>query len=76
MGPIIDQDQLLQLAQLSSKAALRRHLKRSGIPFRELNGRLFTTVDAMTAVLVGPRQQKPQEPNWDAITATRKGTLR
>jgi hypothetical protein len=65
---IVDQDQLMKLAELSSKAALRKHLKRAGIPFGELNGKLYTTVDAMTARLVGRGQnKKPAEPNWDAI---------
>lgn len=64
MSELISQDQLLKLAELSSKAALRKHLKRAGIPFRELGGKLFTTTGAIDAVLVGRAKKKKSEPNW------------
>lgn len=68
MGLIVNQVELAKLAKLEpgSKAALKKHLKRAGIPFRELNGNLFTTVDAMTATLVGRASKRKAEPDWDA----------
>ena len=63
---VIGQDKLLELAGLSQKAALRRHLKKSGIPFKEINGRLVTTEEALTASLVG-RAKKKKQPNFGAL---------
>ena len=40
---MIGQDELMDMAGLKQKSALRRHLKNAGIPFKELNGRLLTT---------------------------------
>lgn len=65
---IVSQDELLQLTGLRQKAALRRHLRRAGIPFREIGGRITTTVAAFDAALIG-REKKKNEPNWGATDA-------
>lgn len=67
IGTVLEQDDLLRLTGLKQKAALRRHLKDAGIPFRELNGRITTTEEAMTASLVGRDKKKndDDEPRWD-----------
>jgi hypothetical protein len=69
MGGVLSQEMLLKLTGLHQKAALRRHLKRAGIPFREIGGRILTTEEAFTATLVG-RGKKKKEPNWDALNAS------
>ena len=66
---IVTQERLLKLAGLTQKAALRRHLRKSHIPFRELNGRIFTTQAAIDAAMVGREKKKLGAPNLDAITA-------
>ncbi len=63
---MIGQDELLKLTGLSQRAALRRHLKKAGIPFKELNGRILTTEEAITASLVG-RAKKKTQPNFAAL---------
>ena len=63
---MIGQDELLKLTGLSQRAALRRHLKKAGIPFKELNGRILTTEEAVTASLVG-RGKKKTQPNFAAL---------
>lgn len=63
------QERLLELAGLTQKAALRRHLRKAHIPFRELNGRIFTTQAALDAAMVGREKKKAGAPNLDAITA-------
>ena len=66
MDGIISQERLGELTGLTQKAALLRHLRNAGIPFREINGRILTTEEAITAALVG-RAKKRQGPNLDAI---------
>ncbi len=63
---MIGQDELMDLAGLKQKSALRRHLKKAGIPFKELNGRLLTTEEALTSSLVG-RARKKRQPNFGAL---------
>ncbi|TDJ28432.1 MAG: DUF4224 domain-containing protein [Gammaproteobacteria bacterium] len=63
---MIGQDELMDLAGLKQKSALRRHLKKAGIPFTELNGRLLTTEEALTSSLVG-RARKKRQPNFGAL---------
>jgi hypothetical protein len=70
---IVTQAQLLKLAGLSQKAALRRHLRKACIPFRELNGRIFTTQAAIDAAMVGREKNQKRAPNLDAITAKGPG---
>lgn len=72
MDRLVGQDELMQLAGLRQKAALRRHLRKAGIPFREVGGRLFTTEEAITATLVG-RGKKEQGIDLDALTAKGAG---
>lgn len=66
MDGIIGQDRLMELTGLRQKAALRRHLRRAGIPYREIGGRILTTEEAFTATLVG-RAKKKKGPNWSAV---------
>lgn len=65
---IVTQDELLRLAKLKEgqRAALRRKLKEARIPFKELNGNIFTTEEAITATLVGRAKEKTG-PDLDAI---------
>lgn len=65
---VLTQAALLELTGLRQKAALRRHLKRAGIPFREIGGRILTTEAAFDAALSG-REKKKNEPNWGAADA-------
>lgn len=64
---IITQQRLLELLGLKQKAALRRHLKQAGIPFKEPRGVIFTTQGALDAALVGNAKKKnhDDEPRWD-----------
>ena len=67
---ILTQDNLLAITGLRQKAALRRHLKRAGIPYRELGGRITTTVEAFNATLVGRGKNKETwRPNFDHSAA-------
>ena len=66
---IVTQDKLLELAGLRQKAALRRHLRKACIPFKEMNGRIFTTQAALDAAMVGREKNRTKGPNLDAITA-------
>lgn len=68
MDGIIGQERLFEITGLRQKAALRRHLRKAGIPFREVNGRILTTQDAFTAAMVG-HAKKTKGPNLDAIAA-------
>ena len=67
MDAILTQERLMELSGLRQKAALRRHLKRAGIPYRELGGRITTTVEAFNATLVGRGNTKRKEPNLGAL---------
>jgi integrase len=65
---IVEHEQLQSMTGLQKTAALRRALRKAGIPFREHNGRLFTTEEAITAVLVGRTKKRDEEgPNFDAL---------
>lgn len=65
---ILNQQALLELTGLRQKAALRRHLRKAGIPFREIGGRIVTTEAAFDAALSG-RDKKKNEPRWGAADA-------
>lgn len=67
MDGILTQERLMQVTGLRQKAALRRHLRRAGIPYRELGGRITTTVEAFNATLVGREKNKARAPNLDAL---------
>jgi hypothetical protein len=62
---ILTEAKLLRLCGLKQRAALRRHLKRAGIPYRELGGRITTTEQAFTDTLSG-RAKKKKGINLDA----------
>ena len=64
---IVSQSRLMELTGLRQPAALRRHLKRAGVPFRVVNGKILTTEEAITAAMVG-RGKKNKGPNLDAIS--------
>lgn len=55
---ILTQDDLLRITGLRQKAALRRHLRREGIRFCELGGRITTTEQAITDSLAGHAKKK------------------
>lgn len=68
---ILTHEKLLELAGLPANArisTLRKRLKKAGIPYREISGRIFSTDDAITALLVGKsKNAKRPEPNWAAL---------
>lgn len=59
-------------SSLQQKAALRRHLRKAGVPFLEVAGRVFTTEGALTARLVG-RAKPRKEPNWEPLARRAPG---
>lgn len=69
MDSILTEERLMELAGLRQRAALRRHLRKAGIPYRELGGRITTTVEAFNATLVGREKKKAGAPNLDHLTA-------
>jgi hypothetical protein len=70
---ILSERQLLKLAGLTQRAALRRHLRKSCIPFKELNGRIFTTQAALDAAMVGREKNQKRGPNLDALASKSSG---
>ena len=65
---LVTHEQLLELARLPTTtrvSTLRKALRRAGVPFKELAGRVFTTEQAITAALNG-HGKKPTKPgpNW------------
>lgn len=70
---VLSQTALLELTGLRQKAALRRHLKRAGIPFRELGGRIVTTEEAFNDTLVGRGNKNNRGPDLDSITSKGAG---
>lgn len=68
---VLTEERLIEIAGLRGKArpqaALRRALRKAGIPFRELGGRITTTEEAFTATLVGRAKKKKTGINWDGI---------
>jgi hypothetical protein len=64
---ILTETDLLKLTGLRQRAALRRHLRKAGIPFRVVAGAILTTEDAVTASLVGSAHAKKNRPNLDAV---------
>lgn len=67
MDGILTQERLMEVTGLRQRAALRRHLRRAGIPYRELGGKITTTVEAFNATLVGRAKNKKAEPNFGAL---------
>jgi hypothetical protein len=53
---------------LKQTAAIRRHLTKARIPFREIAGKICTTEEALTSALIG-RAKPKKGPNFDAIAA-------
>jgi hypothetical protein len=70
---IIEQPRLMEITGIRQKAALRKALRRAFIPFKEVNGRIFTTQAALDAAMVGREKQTKRGPNLDAITAKSSG---
>lgn len=64
---ILTEADLLRLTGLRQRAALRRHLRKAGIPFRVVNGHILSTEDAITASLSGSSRAQKAKPNFDAI---------
>lgn len=65
VSTIVTEQELLTLFRLKQRAALRRHLRKSGIPFKEPHGVIFTTTGAIDASMVGHAKKKAT-PNWNA----------
>ena len=64
--PIITHEDIQNATGLRQTAAMRRALKRAGLPFKEANGRLFSTEEAWTAAQVG-RAKNKKGPNFEAL---------
>lgn len=61
---VLSHEQIQKLIGLKQLAAMRRHLRRAGIPFKEVNGRILATEEAFGPR--GGREKKKTEPNWSA----------
>lgn len=72
---ILTHEMLSEATGLTRTADIARHLKRAGIPFRVVNGRILTTEDAVTAVLTGQKKNN-RGPNFAAIAAPRSPKAR
>jgi len=59
----------MELTRLRQRAALRKALRNAGIPYKEVNGVVFTTEGALDAAMVGHAKTKRREPNLDALAA-------
>lgn len=66
MDGILTQERLMEITGLRQRAALRRHLRKAGIPFKEVRGVLFTTQGALDAAMVGHAKKAKNTPNWNA----------
>jgi len=64
---ILTQEALLALTGLKQKAALRRHLRREGIRFCELGGRITTTEQAITDSLTGAKKKRTSGLDWSRL---------
>lgn len=67
IGSVLEHEDLLRLTGLKQKSALRRHLRRAGVPFKEIAGRISTTEQAYTEALRGRAKNKKTEPNFDGL---------
>ena len=63
---LIDHECIQKITGLKQTAAIKRALKKAGLPFKETNGRLFSTEEAWTAAQVG-RAKKKKGPNFEAL---------
>jgi len=64
---ILTQERLMEITGLRQRAALRRHLRKAGIPYKEVRGVIFTTQGALDAAMVGNANKKAKNiPNWNA----------
>lgn len=63
----------MELTGLRQKAALRKALRRAGIPFKECAGVIFTTQGALDASMVGHAKNKNRGPDLDAIATKGAG---
>ncbi len=64
---IIDHDELSAMTGLSQMAALKRHLRKAGVRVKEVNGKLFTTTDALTESIMGRAKGQKVGPNFDSL---------
>ena len=55
---LIDHEHIQRVTGLKQTAAMKRALKRAGLPFREANGRLFSTEAAWTNAQAGRAKKK------------------
>jgi hypothetical protein len=74
MDSIIDQARLMDLTKIRQKAALRKALRRAGIPFKECAGVIFTTQGALDASMVGRgKKNETKGPNFEHLAAKSSG---
>jgi N-acyl-L-homoserine lactone synthetase len=64
---IVTHERLQEITGLTQLAAMRRALRKAGIPVRQVGDRLTTTDEAITATLIGTAKPK-KGPNFEAIT--------
>jgi hypothetical protein len=66
---ILSQERLLKLTGLKQRAALRRHLRRAGVSFSEVNGRILATEEAFSARVAHGKKKKAGI-NWGHLDAS------
>ena len=62
---LIVHEDLKAATGLVQAAVMRKHLRKVGVYVKEVNGRLFTTTDALTQSLVG--RARKRRPNFEAF---------
>ena len=63
---VVDHDELKAITGLSQTGAMRKHLNKAGIRCKYVNGRLFTTNQAITDSINGRARKRPGL-NFDAL---------
>ena len=63
---IVDHEELKAITGLSQTGAMRKHLMKAGIRCKDVNGRLFTTTQAITDSING-RARRGRGPNLAAL---------
>ncbi len=63
---MIKHEEIQEALGLKQTGAMKRALKKAGLPFKEVNGRLLAMNDAWTAAQVG-RAKKKKGPNFEAL---------
>ena len=63
---LINHEHIQEVTGLKQTGAMKRALKKAGLPFKEANGRLFSTEEAWTAAQIG-RARGKKRPDFEAL---------